>query len=79
LRIGRKNLEAAWQSMPSEFDSGIGERNVALEDIVKLTRALSVSPRKLFADFQKIVPRAVALFQHPAMLRLNFEPVESVR
>lgn len=29
-----------------------GERNVALENIVKLARALSVSPRDLFADFQ---------------------------
>lgn len=28
-----------------------GERNVALENIVKLARALSVSPRDLFADF----------------------------
>lgn len=27
-----------------------GERNVALENIVKLARALSVSPRDLFAD-----------------------------
>jgi transcriptional regulator with XRE-family HTH domain len=28
-----------------------GERNVALENIVKLAKALSVSPRKLFAVF----------------------------
>jgi transcriptional regulator with XRE-family HTH domain len=28
-----------------------GERNVGLENIVKLARALSVSPRELFADF----------------------------
>ena len=28
-----------------------GERNVALENIVKLAKALSVSPRDLFADF----------------------------
>ena len=28
-----------------------GERNVALENIVKLARALSFSPRDLFADF----------------------------
>lgn len=28
-----------------------GERNVALENIVKLARALSVSPRELFVDF----------------------------
>ena len=28
-----------------------GERNVALENIVKLARALSVSPRELFTDF----------------------------
>jgi transcriptional regulator with XRE-family HTH domain len=28
-----------------------GERNVALENIVKLARALSVSPRELFANF----------------------------
>jgi transcriptional regulator with XRE-family HTH domain len=28
-----------------------GERNVALENIVKLAKALSVSPRELFADF----------------------------
>ena len=28
-----------------------GERNVGLENIVKLARALSVSPQELFADF----------------------------
>jgi transcriptional regulator with XRE-family HTH domain len=28
-----------------------GERNVALENIVKLAKALSVSPRELFAEF----------------------------
>lgn len=28
-----------------------GERNVALENIVKLAGALSVSPKELFADF----------------------------
>ena len=28
-----------------------GERNVALENIVKIARALAVSPRELFADF----------------------------
>ncbi|MDR3723870.1 MAG: helix-turn-helix transcriptional regulator [Terracidiphilus sp.] len=28
-----------------------GERNVALENIVKLPKALSVSPRELFIDF----------------------------
>jgi transcriptional regulator with XRE-family HTH domain len=28
-----------------------GERNVALENIVKLAKALSVSPREFFADF----------------------------
>jgi transcriptional regulator with XRE-family HTH domain len=28
-----------------------GERNVALENIVKLARALSVPPRELFANF----------------------------
>ena len=28
-----------------------GERNVALENIVKLAKALSVSPRDLFVDF----------------------------
>jgi transcriptional regulator with XRE-family HTH domain len=28
-----------------------GERNVALENIVKLAKALSVSPRELFVDF----------------------------
>ena len=28
-----------------------GERNVALENIVKLAKALSVSPRDLFIDF----------------------------
>ena len=28
-----------------------GERNVALENIVKLAKALAVSPRDLFADF----------------------------
>jgi transcriptional regulator with XRE-family HTH domain len=28
-----------------------GERNVALENIVKLAKALSVSPKDLFADF----------------------------
>ena len=28
-----------------------GERNVALENIVKLARALSVSPREFFSDF----------------------------
>ena len=28
-----------------------GERNVALENIVKLARALSVSPKDLFVDF----------------------------
>lgn len=28
-----------------------GERNVALENIVRLAKALSVSPRELFADF----------------------------
>jgi len=28
-----------------------GERNVALENIVKLAKALSVSPEDLFADF----------------------------
>ncbi len=28
-----------------------GERNVGLENIVKLAKALSVSPRELFADF----------------------------
>jgi transcriptional regulator with XRE-family HTH domain len=28
-----------------------GERNVALENIVKLAKALSVSPRELFTDF----------------------------
>ena len=28
-----------------------GERNVALENIVKLARALSVPPRDLFIDF----------------------------
>jgi transcriptional regulator with XRE-family HTH domain len=28
-----------------------GERNVALENIVKLAKALSVHPRDLFADF----------------------------
>lgn len=29
-----------------------GERNVALENIVKLAKALSVPPRELFTDFQ---------------------------
>jgi transcriptional regulator with XRE-family HTH domain len=28
-----------------------GERNVALENIIKLARALSVSPRELFVNF----------------------------
>ena len=28
-----------------------GERNIALENIVKLAKALSVSPRELFAEF----------------------------
>ena len=28
-----------------------GERNVALENIIKLARALSVSPRELFTNF----------------------------
>lgn len=28
-----------------------GERNVALENIVRLAKALSVSPKELFADF----------------------------
>ena len=28
-----------------------GERNVSLENIAKLARALSVSPRELFVDF----------------------------
>ena len=28
-----------------------GERNVALENIVKLAKALSVSPRELFVEF----------------------------
>lgn len=28
-----------------------GERNVALENIVKLARALAVSPKELFTDF----------------------------
>jgi len=28
-----------------------GERNVALENIVKLAKALSVSPKELFVDF----------------------------
>ena len=28
-----------------------GERNVALENIVKLARALSVSPKEFFVDF----------------------------
>lgn len=28
-----------------------GERNVSLENIVKLAKALSVPPRELFADF----------------------------
>jgi transcriptional regulator with XRE-family HTH domain len=28
-----------------------GERNVALENIIKLARALSVPPRELFANF----------------------------
>jgi transcriptional regulator with XRE-family HTH domain len=28
-----------------------GERNVALENIVKLAKALSVSPKELFTDF----------------------------
>ncbi|WP_263359628.1 helix-turn-helix domain-containing protein [Acidicapsa ligni] len=28
-----------------------GERNVALENIVKLSKALSVAPRELFTDF----------------------------
>ena len=28
-----------------------GERNVALENIIRLAKALSVSPRELFADF----------------------------
>jgi transcriptional regulator with XRE-family HTH domain len=28
-----------------------GERNVALENIVKLAKALSVPPKELFADF----------------------------
>ncbi|WP_263354204.1 helix-turn-helix domain-containing protein [Acidicapsa acidisoli] len=28
-----------------------GERNVALENIVKLARALSVAPRELFTNF----------------------------
>jgi transcriptional regulator with XRE-family HTH domain len=28
-----------------------GERNVGLENIVKLAKALSVSPRELFTDF----------------------------
>jgi hypothetical protein len=28
-----------------------GERNVALENIVKLAKALFVQPRELFADF----------------------------
>jgi transcriptional regulator with XRE-family HTH domain len=28
-----------------------GERNVSLENIVKLAKALSVLPRELFADF----------------------------
>ena len=28
-----------------------GERNVALENIVKLAKALSVPPRELFVDF----------------------------
>ena len=29
-----------------------GERNVALENIVKLAKALSISPADLFADFR---------------------------
>lgn len=28
-----------------------GERNVGLENVVKLANALSISPRELFADF----------------------------
>jgi transcriptional regulator with XRE-family HTH domain len=28
-----------------------GERNVALENIIKLAKALSVSPKELFSDF----------------------------
>lgn len=28
-----------------------GERNVGLENIVKLAKALSISPRELFSDF----------------------------
>jgi transcriptional regulator with XRE-family HTH domain len=28
-----------------------GERNVALENIIKLARALSVSPKELFSEF----------------------------
>lgn len=28
-----------------------GERNIGLENIVKLAKALSVSPKELFADF----------------------------
>jgi hypothetical protein len=31
--------------------AAIGERNVALENIIKLARALSVPPRELFANF----------------------------
>ena len=29
-----------------------GERNVALENIVRLAKALAVPPKELFADFQ---------------------------
>jgi len=32
-----------------------GERNVALENIVKLAKALSVPPRELFVDFPKLL------------------------
>ncbi len=39
--------------MASEFNTGIGERDVALENIVKPEKGLSVSPEFLFADSSK--------------------------
>jgi hypothetical protein len=40
--------------MASGFNSGIGERNVALENIGKLAKALSVSPRETLRGFSMI-------------------------
>ncbi len=48
LRIGCRNSEGARKPTGSEFNTGIGERDVALENIVEPAKALSVSPGFLF-------------------------------